>query len=81
MRTLVWGAIIASGVSLGGCSGVDCRASCEASRGELRSVFGIQDPCTEPEWDEADTCEECDQLLLELYEVRGRSFCEEDDGE
>ena len=55
-------------VALQGCE-TTCRAECERAAEELRTVFAIEAPCTEPEWDEATSCEECDRLLAELYSV------------
>lgn len=57
-------------VGVVGCNGgVDCRTQCMKVADELTSVFGASEPCTESEWDGAETCAECDQLLLELYSV------------
>jgi len=60
----------------GGC-GTDCRAECEKVEDQLRDIFGFESPCTEPDWDEADSCEACDATLMRLYrlEVEG-GICE-----
>jgi len=55
-----------------GCGSSACEDLCEGIREKLINNFGI-DPadidCSAPEWDDADTCEKCQQLVRAKYSV------------
>lgn len=61
---------LAAALALGGVGcGTDCRAECEKAADELRTVFGIENPCTGAAWDQGDSCEDCDRILQEQYAI------------
>jgi hypothetical protein len=77
MRFVCIAALLIVLASSAGC-GTDCRAECEQRADELVNVWGIERPCTEPAWDDADDCEACDATLEELYGLTpDRSLCED----
>jgi hypothetical protein len=77
MRVLAVALLLAVTWSSAGC-GTDCRAECEARAEELTNVWGIERPCTEPAWDDADDCAACDATLESLYGVTpDESLCDD----
>lgn len=75
------GIVLAAALALGGVGcGTDCRAECEKVADELRSSFAVESPCTEAAWDRGDSCEDCDRILEEQYDVVPEgSLCDADE--
>jgi len=75
--------VIALALALPGCEGRavgdgPCVRACEEIRDKLIDNFGIPPDkvdCSDPVWLEADTCDKCERLIGQLYQVGTTGLC------
>ena len=66
--------ILAAALLVGGLLACGGRSPCERLCEEVKpkieeQINNVTVDCTDPAWDSADTCEECQDVLADLYDV------------